>query len=109
MPLMDKLSRDNELTHSDKLIKKQALHSLEVLTAAKHFVKQYKIMSRSRDQNTKMIDRYLPFRINGYSILTAIPPQKIPGPLAGLGNDELRWLLPVVLGSAEAAPILSGM
>ena len=49
------LSRDNELTHSDKLIKKQAFHSLEVLTAVKHFVKQYKMMSRSRDQNIKMI------------------------------------------------------
>ena len=53
---MDKLSRDNELTHSDKLIKKQAFHSLEVLTAVKHFVKQYKMMSRSsKDQNTKTI------------------------------------------------------
>ena len=52
---MDKLSRDNELTHSDKLIKKQAFHSLEVLTAVKHFVKEYKMMSRSRDQHIKMI------------------------------------------------------
>ena len=52
---MDKLSRDNELTHSDKLIKKQAFHSLEVLTAVKHFVKEYKMMSRTKDQTLRMI------------------------------------------------------
>ena len=51
-------------------------------------------------------DRYLPFRVNGYSILTAIPPQKIPGS-AYMLREGCRWLLPVVLGSAEAAPILS--
>ena len=52
---MDKLSRDTDLVRSDKRIIKQASCLLEVLTAGKHFVKEYKMMSRTRDQPTRMI------------------------------------------------------
>ena len=52
---MDKLPRDNDLVRSDKRVIQQASASLEVLNAGKHFVKEYKMMSRSRDQNIKMI------------------------------------------------------
>ena len=52
---MDKLSRDADLVRSDRNVNKQASGLLEVLNAGKHFVKEYKMMSRTKDQPSRMI------------------------------------------------------
>ena len=52
---MDKLPRDTDLVRSDKRVIKQASASQEVLNAGKHFVKEYKMMSRTKDQTLRMI------------------------------------------------------
>ena len=52
---MDKLPRDNDLVRSDKRVIQQASASLDVLNAGKLFVKEYRMMSRTRDQPSRMI------------------------------------------------------
>ena len=52
---MDKLPRDNDLVRSDKRVIQQASASLDVLNAGKQFVKEYRMMSRTKDQPSRMI------------------------------------------------------
>ena len=52
---MDKLPRDNDLVRSDKRVIQQASASLDVLNAGKLFVKEYRMMSRTMDQPSRMI------------------------------------------------------
>ena len=52
---MDKLPRDNDLVRSDKRVIQQASASLDVLNAGKLFVKEYRMMSRTKDQPSRMI------------------------------------------------------
>ena len=52
---MDKLPRDNDLVRSDKRVIQKANASLDVLNAGKLFVKEYRMMSRTRDQPSRMI------------------------------------------------------
>ena len=52
---MDKLPRDNDLVRSDKRVIQQASASLDVLNAGKLFVREYRMMSRTKDQPSRMI------------------------------------------------------
>ena len=52
---MDKVPRDNDLVRSDKRVIQQASASLDVLNAGKQFVKEYRMMSRTKDQPSRMI------------------------------------------------------
>ena len=52
---MDKLSRDTDLLRGDKHVIQEADAALQQLHAGKHFVREYKMMGRTKDQTTRMI------------------------------------------------------